>query len=111
MTQEIRPTGVQADRNERVVRISWSDGHTTVLSFDGMRLACPCVECKGGHANMGQATPRSLVRDAPTSNLQLTRLDLAGQYALQPAWSDGHTTGIYTWELLRAIDPAFIAEE
>ncbi len=99
-----QPTGVKADRTQRLITIQWNDGHTSQISFDGLRLACPCVECKGGHAHMGQPTPRETVRQAPTTDLQLVNLQLVGAYAIQPTWSDGHSTGIYTWELLRAID-------
>ncbi len=100
-----QPTGVKADRNERRLHISWSDGHTSSYKFDGLRLACPCVECKGGHAQMGKVTPPSVVKNAPDLGIQLEQLIPAGSYALQPLWSDGHQTGIYTWELLRALDP------
>lgn len=106
MAQPIAPTGIQADRTQRTVTIKWNDGTQSRYSFDGLRLACPCVECKGGHANMGRPTPRAAVRDAPPTDLRLESLQLVGTYALQPTWSDGHSTGIYTWELLRAIDPA-----
>lgn len=99
-----QPIGVKADRTQRQITIQWSDGHVSQISFDGLRLACPCVECKGGHAHMGQPTAREVVRQAPTTDLQLVNLQLVGAYAIQPTWSDGHSTGIYTWELLRAID-------
>lgn len=101
----IHPTGIKVDRTARTITIEWNDEHTSVFSFDGLRVACPCVECKGGHANMGKPTPRSTVADAPQTDLQLEDIQVVGTYALQPSWSDGHTTGIYTWSLLRAIDP------
>jgi DUF971 family protein len=105
MASNIHPTGVKADRNQRRVTISWSDGYDSTYSFDGLRLACPCVECKGGHANMGRATPRAAVRDAEDTGINLVDIQVVGSYALQPTWSDGHSTGLYSWELLRAIDP------
>ena len=98
-------TGVQADRPNRILMITWSDGHTSRISFDGLRLACPCVECKGGHQNMGTVPAPSEIRNAPVTNLQLENLIPVGTYALQPQWSDGHDTGIYTWKLLRHLDP------
>jgi DUF971 family protein len=54
---------------------------------------------------MGIATSPDAVRNAPDSGIMLENLQAVGSYALQPTWSDGHTTGIYTWELLRALDP------
>lgn len=99
------PTGIKANRVERTITITWNDGVASTFTFDGLRIACPCVECKGGHANMGKATPRSVVANAPVTDLQLESLQTVGPYALQPTWSDGHSTGIYTWTLLREIDP------
>ena len=101
---DYQPTGVKADRTTQQITITWSDGHISRFSFDGLRLACPCVECKGGHANMGHPTAREEVRQAPSTDLNLVALQVVGAYAIQPTWSDGHSTGIYTWELLRAID-------
>lgn len=54
---------------------------------------------------MGNVTPPSVVRDAPNLGIQLENVQAVGSYALQPLWSDGHSTGMYTWELLRALDP------
>ncbi len=99
------PTNIQANRNDRRLTILWNDGHISSYPFDGLRLACPCVECKGGHAKMGNVTPPSVVQNAPNLGIQLENLQAVGSYALQPLWSDGHSTGMYTWELLRALDP------
>jgi DUF971 family protein len=100
----IKPTGIKADRTARTISIVWNDDHTSTFSFDGLRIACPCVECKGGHSNMGKATPASVVANAPVTDLELVDLQSVGAYAIQPTWSDGHSNGIYSWGLLRAID-------
>lgn len=99
------PTGIRADKTARTVQITWSDEHISVYNFDGLRLACPCVECKGGHANMGIPTSKSAVKNAPATDLQLLGIEAVGTYAIQPNWSDGHNTGFYSWELLREICP------
>lgn len=100
-----RPAGVKADRNERVLTITWSDGHESHYSFAGLRAVCPCVSCKGGHAHMGSPPDRRLVRDASNAALNLERVEPVGGYALQFTWSDGHSTGIYAWEYLRQACP------
>lgn len=105
MTTKIKPTGVTADRQRRQLTIGWADGHVSEYSFDGLRAVCPCVECKGGHAYMGGPPDPTIVRDAPASDLSLERVEAVGAYALQFFWSDGHSSGIYTWELLRAACP------
>jgi len=98
---EIRATGVKADRNERVLTITWSDGKACRYSFAGLRAICPCVECKGGHENMGAPPDVALLRSAQNDDLNLESVEAVGSYALQFIWSDGHWTGIYTWEYLR----------
>lgn len=103
--EDFTATGIKADRNTRTITISWSDGHVSTFSFDGLRLACPCVSCKGGHVHMGTPTAPAAVRAAETTDLALEQLAPVGSYALQPLWSDGHSTGIYSWKLLRALDP------
>jgi DUF971 family protein len=99
------PTGVQADRKQRVVTITWADGHQSRYSFAGLRAVCPCVECKGGHAYMGVPPDPLVVRQAQDDDLNLEQVEPVGGYALQFHWSDGHSTGIYTWEMLRKACP------
>jgi DUF971 family protein len=101
----LRPTNIIADRNERVLRISWNDGHESVYPFGGLRAICPCVACKGGHELMGELPDPRLVRDTHDDALTLERIEPVGSYALQFLWSDGHSTGIYTWPFLRAACP------
>ncbi|MCL4868258.1 MAG: DUF971 domain-containing protein [Anaerolineae bacterium] len=101
----IYPTGVTADRNERVLLITWNDGRESRYPFAGLRAVCPCVECKGGHANMGQPPDLEQLRTATNPDLNLEQVQSVGSYALQFMWSDGHYTGIYTWEYLRQADP------
>ena len=103
-----RPTNITADREKRQLFISWDDGHESVYPFDGLRAVCPCVECKGGHAHMGGPPDPKLVRDAPQTDLNLEQVSAVGSYALQFFWTDGHATGIYTWDLLRAACPCDI---
>lgn len=102
----MRPSAITVNRNDRQLIIKWQDGVTSVYPFDGLRAACPCVTCKGGHANMGGPPDPCLVRDAPDTGLQLQDVQQVGGYALQFQWSDSHNTGIYTWETLRLADPA-----
>lgn len=101
MSDTIRPTGVKADRTERVVTITWSDGRSCTYPFAGLRAICPCVECKGGHENMGTPPDIDLLHSAENPSLSLESIEPVGSYALQFNWSDGHDTGLYTWKYLR----------
>jgi DUF971 family protein len=102
---QLRPTNIVADKQKREIIIAWSDGHESHYPFDGLRAVCPCVECRGGHAQMGQPPDPEMVRDAPVTELNLEQVEAVGAYAIQFHWSDGHWTGIYTWEMLRAACP------
>ena len=59
---------------------------------------------------MGGPPDPCQVKNAPDTGLQLRDLQQVGGYALQFQWSDGHYTGIYTWETLRLADPARCGE-
>jgi len=107
----LRPTGVSADRNTRIVTITWSDGHLSKYPYAGLRAICPCAECRGGHAHMGQPPDPRQVRDTVNDEIDLAQVGAAGNYALQFAWSDGHSAGIYTWEYLRQACPCKLCLE
>ena len=103
--ETIRPTGVTADRNEKVLIINWDDGHVSRLPFAGLRAICPCVECKGGHDNMGGPPDLEALQNARDESINIKAVGSVGSYALQIQWSDGHQGGIYTWAFLREADP------
>jgi DUF971 family protein len=108
MMASVRPLTITADRNQRVLIITWGDQHESRYPFDGLRAICPCVECRGGHSHMGGPPDPRVVRDTPESELSLEDVHAVGAYAIQLSWSDGHSTGIYSWEFLRAACPCEI---
>jgi DUF971 family protein len=102
----ILPTNITLEQGTGTLIIEWSDGTSCRYPVGPLRLACPCVECRGGHENMGRHTdPGSLLDLIPTRSYQVERLELVGNYALQFFWDDGHHTGIYTWDLLYRLCP------
>ena len=92
MNESIRPTGVTADRNERELRITWSDGRECHYPFAGLRAICPCVTCKGGHDNMGGPPDLSVLHSTKNEGISIENIHAIGSYAIQIVWSDGHTT-------------------
>ncbi len=103
-----RPTAIQIDRARRLLIIPWDDGHVSEYPWAGLREACPCVECRGGHENMGKLPDTDVFATIPLTaakNSDLVRIVPVGNYAIQPEWKDGHHTGIYTWDYLRALRP------
>ncbi len=99
MTAE--PTEVRNDRDNGRVLISWDDGKRTQYFFDNLRNACPCAGCRGH--SPGEVPPPQVV------GVALQRISEVGNYALRFEWSDGHTTGIYTWPYLQQIGEPVIA--
>lgn len=101
-----KPTGITLDKSQGLLIIKWADGATCNYPLPQLREACPCVECRGGHENMGAAgDPDDILTLIPRRSYKVERLELVGNYALQPFWDDDHHTGIYTWEYLRRLCP------
>lgn len=100
------PAGITLDQKSNTLIIRWNDGRVCSYPVGPLRLACPCVECRGGHANMGSHTdPRNLLDLIPTQVYTVEKVEIVGNYALQFYWSDGHHTGIYTWDYLYRLCP------
>jgi len=100
MATTIRPANITADRNERVLIINWNDGQECRYPFAGLRAVCPCVECRGGHDNMGQPADKGVLNSAVNPDINIENIEQVGTYALAIHWSDGHWQGIYTWTYL-----------
>jgi DUF971 family protein len=101
------PTNITANRQTRQAIIAWNDGHTSAYGFAFLRRACPCAECKGGHAQMGTLPGPEVyaLPDEDTPATRLRRIEAVGTYAMMIEWEDGHSYGIYNWLSLRAMCP------
>lgn len=80
------------------LRIVWEDGHVSQYSFQLLRQNCPCAMCKDEWSGDTLLDPDSVPDD-----LKAGRAEIVGNYALSFAFSDGHTTGIYSFENLRKL--------
>lgn len=89
---EIRRLGVHA------VRIDWADGHVSEYPNAYLRERCPCAECR----ERGRRT-LPIVGQGP--ELYPVQIGLVGRYAVSVQWSDGHDTGIYSYQTLRDLCP------
>jgi DUF971 family protein len=109
MQNVIRPANITLDKPSSTLIITWPDNQHCYYPLPQLREACPCVECRGGHANMGRAgDPEDLLTLTltPARSYVVENVMLVGNYAIQFFWDDGHHTGIYTWEYLRQLCPA-----
>jgi DUF971 family protein len=101
------PQAITLNRTEGHIEIVWKpDGATCRYPLSHLREACPCVECRGGHQNMGlEHAPKDLLTLIPARSYQIVSIAQVGNYAIQPTWDDGHHTGIYTWDYLWHLCP------
>jgi DUF971 family protein len=96
---------VSVSNADQTLTIVWGDDHRSVFPLEGLRRACPCVVCAGGHEFMSQPVNPAIFKQPPTQNWTITDLKEMGNYAVQIVWGDGHDTGIYRWESLRSMCP------
>ena len=93
MIEEKIPTGITLHQKSRVLEIAFSDGRTFKLPYEFLRVYSPSAEVRGHGA--GQE-----VLQAGKRSVEIRSIEPVGSYAIQPAFSDGHSTGIYSWEYL-----------
>jgi len=87
------PTEIKLHQKSRLMEISFSDGRTFRLPYEFLRVQSPSAEVRG-HG------PGQEVLQVGKRKVEISALDPVGSYAVQPAFSDGHATGIYSWEYL-----------
>jgi ATP-binding protein involved in chromosome partitioning len=87
-------------RSDDAVTITWAEDHVGVYAARDLRLACPCALC------CDEMTGRRLLDPATVpDDVTPLKVSLVGAYAIRIDWSDGHSTGIYTYEYLWEICP------
>ena len=83
---------------DKSVYIEWNDGHESIYDCIHLRVNCACAECVEEWSNRKLLDPMSIPSDIKAEDYLMV-----GQYAIQFLWSDAHFTGIYPFELLRAL--------
>lgn len=87
------PTEIKLHQKSRVFEISFDDGRSFRLPYEFLRVYSPSAEVRG-HG------PGQEVLQAGKRDVEIRSLEPVGSYAVQPVFSDGHSTGIYSWEYL-----------
>ena len=88
-----RPTSITVHQQSRVLEVGFDDGREFRIPFELMRVYSPSAEVQG-HG------PGQEVLQAGKRGVTLTALEPVGNYAVQPSFSDGHDTGLFSWDYL-----------
>ncbi len=91
--QTPQPTEIKLHQKSRVMEISFADGRTFQLPYELLRVYSPSAEVRG-HG------PGQEVLQAGKQFVEIQTIDPIGSYAVRPVFSDGHDTGIYSWDYL-----------
>ena len=87
------PTEIRLHQVSRVLEISFEDGKTFQLPCEFLRVHSPSAEVRGH--GPGQETLQT-----GKKNVEIKAIEPVGNYAVQLSFSDGHNTGIYSWDIL-----------
>jgi DUF971 family protein len=91
--QTPQPTAITVHQQSRVLEVGFSDGQAFRIPFELMRVYSPSAEVQG-HG------PGQEVLQTGKREVGLTALEPVGNYAVQPSFSDGHDSGIFSWDYL-----------
>jgi len=92
----ITPTDIKLLRAENLLEITFSDGFTAALPAEFLRVESPSAEVQG-HG------PDQRVLVAGKRDIAITKIDPTGNYAIRLTFSDGHDTGIFSWDYLHRL--------
>ncbi len=87
------PVSITAHGQSRVLEVSFSDGAVFRIPFELMRIYSPSAEVQG-HG------PGQEVLQTGKREVELAGLEPVGNYAVQPSFTDGHNSGIFSWDFL-----------
>jgi DUF971 family protein len=88
-----QPTGLTVRKQSRVLEMEFDDGKAFSLPFELLRVCSPSAEVRGH--GPGQETLQTGQR-----NVEIAGIEPVGNYAIKPSFSDGHDTGIFSWDYL-----------
>jgi DUF971 family protein len=87
------PTEIKLHQKSRILEIAFADGKTFRFPCEFLRVYSPSAEVRG-HG------PGQEVLQVGKKDVEIKQIEPVGTYAIQPTFSDGHDTGIYSWDLL-----------
>lgn len=87
------PTDITLHRKSRLMEIHFSDGAVFQLPFELLRVYSPSASVRGH-------TPAQAVLQTGKREVDIVSLEPVGNYAVKPTFSDGHDSGLYSWDIL-----------
>lgn len=101
------PVNLALDEQRRELTIQWSDDVRQNCGVKRLRDSCPCATCREKRrAPPEPANPLAVLTPEQLAPLQIRGMKPVGNYAYSIDFSDGHNTGIYTFEFLRELGGA-----
>ena len=92
-THSPTPTALTVHGQSRLLEVSFSDGAVFNIAFELMRVYSPAAEVQGH-------SPDQAVLQTGKRDVEVLQLDSVGNYAVKPVFSDGHDTGLFSWDYL-----------
>jgi DUF971 family protein len=93
MSNTPRPTDVKLHQKSRKLEVGFDDGKTFEFSCEFLRVFSPSAEVQGHGPGEDKLQVGKI-------NVNITKLEAVGNYAIQPTFDDGHDSGIFSWETL-----------
>jgi DUF971 family protein len=87
------PTELKLHRKSGILDITFDDGQTFNFSCEFLRVHSPSAEVRGH-------SPEQEILQTGKKNVSITHIEPVGRYAIRLDFSDGHNTGLYSWDLL-----------
>jgi DUF971 family protein len=113
LTIQTTPTRLHLKKDQQL-EIDWQDGLKSVYSISLLRSLCPCANCKlvregnNPHDISPGPKPRPLLTILPgnySGPITVLAAEMVGKYAIKLEFSDGHDSGIFSYDYLRQISP------
>lgn len=92
------PSNIRAHQGDRILEVAWPDGRVDRFPYRFLRSECPCATCRDEWTG-----DRIIHLKDVREDIQLEGMEAVGSYAVRPSWSDGHSSGIFSWETLREL--------
>lgn len=97
--EAIRPAGFR-EVEGREILVTWQDGHQSLYAFSYLRRKCRCAACVDEWTGEMRLSPEKI-----SEAVKPLATRAVGNYGVRFDWSDGHNTGIYSFDYLRSLCP------